>query len=697
MSVVVVSLVIVLALLGTGSVVPIGDSAPAESIAIADPVRTSAPAAQFMKAPLAFVPNQGQWDQDVLFSARTPGYALWLTARGLVFDGGPADAGRSVLRLEFLDARHDARVTAEEPSSAVANSYHGSDPSAWRTGIPTSAAVRYSGIYPNIDLKTYGTGDAIEYDWIVNPGGNPSQIRLKYEASEAVRISAEGDLVVRMPFGELRHRKPVCSQDAFGRDQAVKAAFKDLGEGVFGFEVGAYDRGRPLVIDPLVLVYSTFIGGTKNDRALGIAVDSQNAVFCAGDTESFDYPRKNAAQKKYAGGWDIILFKFDAMGRIVFSTLLGGSGQERFYQGVAVAPDGSVWIAGETRSTDFPTRDALDAKANGDGDAFVAHFGADGVLKSSTYLGGSKSDAAWDIAVAPDSSVVVAGITLSSDFPRKKAYDKDLNGDSDAFLTKLDSTASSIVFSTFFGGRNYDLFRGLAVDAGGNIYLAGATASADFPLLNAYDSTYNGGRDDGCAVKFSKSGSLVYSTYYGGGDLDHPSMIIVDSKGAAIIAGAASSINFPVKNAFQPKKAGQTDAYLIKFRPSGKSLEFSTYFGGSHYDSAVAVCLDPTGGIWVGGYTESSNFPLKDPWDARFSGPNEGFLSRFSSSGAALGFSTFLGGGDYDSVRALAFGSDGSLCVCGYTTSSDFRVKKAYASKLKGEADGFVVKFKISL
>jgi hypothetical protein len=668
----------------------------AGSSSITTTARSAAPVTAFMRAPLAFVPNQGQFDREALFNAVTPGYTLWLTAEGLVFDAGSASAGRSVSRLGFLGARHDARVTAEGPSSAVVNCYHGADPSRWRTGLPTSAAVRYAGIYPNIDLKVYGTGEAIEYDWIVNPGGDPSQIRFKYEEAEAVRISAEGDLVVRMPFGELRHRKPICSQEASGSSRVVKAEFMDLGGGEFGFGVGSYDHERPIIIDPLVLVFSTFIGGAKSDSVENIVVDSQGAVYGAGYTYSSDFPRKKAVDTNYAGSSEAILFKFDANGQLVFSTLLGGSDLERFYKGVAVSPDGSVWVAGRTDSTDFPTLKALDSTANGGGDVFVAHFKAGGVLESSTYLGGSEDDGGWDIAVDSDSSAVVTGYTKSADFPTKKAFDKKWNGDYDAFITKLDSTASSIVFSTFFGGRKYDDFRALAIDPGGSIYLAGATGSPDFTVLNAYDSTYNGGADDACAAKFSKSGSLIYSTYYGGGSRELPEDIAVDSKGGALIIGAASSINFPVKNAYQSKRAGSEDAYIIKFLPSGKGLEFSTYFGKSHTDLAISVCLDSKGAIWVGGTTYSSDFPLKDPWDAGFAGMSEGFLLRFSSSGTALEFSTFLGGNSYEWVKGLAFGTDGSLYVGGGTRSPDFKVKNAYNAKLKGEADGFIVKFKVS-
>ncbi|MBN2206051.1 MAG: hypothetical protein JW742_01485 [Candidatus Aminicenantes bacterium] len=673
---------VVLFLFGSRTVVQDGNSA------------TTA-ASAFMHAPLAFVPNQGQFDPEAAFSAMTPGFTLWLTPRSLVFDAGSGSAGRSVSRLEFLGVEPEVRITAEEPSGAAMNCYRGSDPSRWKTGLPTSAAVRYARLYPGIDLKVYGTGGAIEYDWIVDPGGDPGRIRFKYEGTEAAGISTEGDLVVRMPFGELRHRKPVCSQEVSGGYRAVDAAFKDLGEGLFGFEVGAYDRGRTLVIDPLVLAFSTYIGGTEGEQVENIAVDSQGAVYGAGNTVSSDFPRKNAADETYGGDREAFLFKFDSRGRLVFSTLLGGSDRDSIYKGVAVSPDGSVWVAGGTRSTDFPILKALDPTHNGDSDAFVAHLGTDGALKSSSYLGGSQTDIGWDIAVGPDLSVVITGYTYSANFPVKKAYDKKWNGAADVFLIKLNSRASAVVFSTFFGGSEWDDSKALAMDSLGSIYFTGETLSPDMPVLNAFDATYNGGGGDGYVAKFSKGGSLIYSTYFGGGSREIPEDIALDSKGGAVIVGGTSTVDFPVKNAFQPKKSGLCDAYIIKFLPSGQALDFSTYLGGSKDDCAYAVCVDSSGRIWVGGESYSKAFPLKNPWSRRFAGKSEGFISRFSPSGGALELSTFIGGNNNDTVKALALGTDNSLYAGGGTKSADFKVKKAYYPKLKGEADCYIVKFRL--
>lgn len=688
-----VALSVVLVLFGTGDAVQ--NKVPATAGFSSSPGAVSAaPPATFMRAPLAFVPNQGQFDGEALFSATTPGYTLWLTAEGLVFAAGSSTSGRSVSRLEFLGAQPEVRVRAEEPSAARVNYIHGSDPSGWKTNLPTSSVVRYSGIYPNIDLKVYGTGGAIEYDWIVDPGGDPAQIRFRYSEADNVRISSEGDLVVRMPFGELRHRKPVCSQEAVEGRRAVMAGFKNFGGGVYGFEVGDYDRRLPLIIDPLVLVFSTFQGGTKGESMWDIAVDSQNAVYGVGYTESSNYPLKKAADKTFGGFVEGFLFKFDSNGKLVFSTFLGGNGEDQ-PRGVAVSPKGTVWVTGKTKSTNFPTLKALDSTANGEEDAFVAGFGSDGTLLSSTYLGGSRLDFGSGIVAISDSSVVVAGRTKSPNFPTKKARDASHNGQEDVFLTKLNSDASAILFSTFFGGRQLDWAYGVAADRSDNIYLTGGTLSSDFPVLNAFDSTRNG-NSDVFVSKFSKTGALVYSTYFGGNGREDAYRLAVDSQGAAYVTGWTASINIPLKNAFDSTQGGDSDAFLFKLMPSGQSLGFSTYLGGSKGECGIAVCLDASGDVWVSGYTLSADFPLKDPWDKTIAGIWEGFISRFSSSGNEPKLSTFIGGTRYDSIWGLASGTDGSLYVGGGTDSTNFPVRKAHYPTLAGDSDNFIAKFKIS-
>ena len=659
---------------------------------------------EFAQVPLYFVRNKGQHAPEALFSAAPPGYTLWMTKDGLVFDSsrkaeaGGSEGARSVSRLTFLGASAAVDVEAVEPDPCRVNYFKGADSAGWISDIPTSRAVRYRGIYPATDLKVYGTSGAVEYDWVVQPGGDPGLIRFKYEASGGARLSAEGDLVVSTAFGDLVHHRPVCYQDASGGRRSVPAAFKDIGEGAFGFEVGAYDPGLPLVIDPVVLVSSTFIGGAKRDRIRGVAVDSRGAIYAAGATDSSDFPALKGYDSKLAGTSDAVLLKFASDAKtLVFATFFGGSAYDT---AMALALDRrrTIWIAGQTDSTDLPTKDALDAKANGKTDIFLARFNAAGdKLLLSTYLGGTKEDSlgtglVHGLAVGVDSSVCIVGKTESANFPVQAGFQSSLKGKFDGFVTKLAPGGKSIAYSTYLGGRNEDQASDVALGRDGAAYVTGWTASTDYPVQNAYDPSRNG-REDVFVSKLDSGGGLVYSTFIGGTSDEMPEEIAVDAEGAAFIGGWTYSNNFPVKGGYDSTYNHSTDGFLLKLSPSGQSLEYSTYLGADRGDSVYSIALDSSGAVWAAGITSSSQFPLKNPIDKSLAGVNECFLAKLSRTGAKLEFSTFLGGKSVEYAWDLAVSAAGIVVVGGETDSTDFPVFKPYAGTYKGETDGFLAKY----
>ena len=273
------------------------------------------PDADFGKIPLYFIPNRGQADSRALFSARAEGFTLWATRDGLLFDqrshgryaGGirsrPAEQWRglvgavppslawgTVTSLVFLGSRPDVEVSAEGETTHRANFFLGQDPARWRTDIPTSSAIRFNGLYPGIDLKVYGSGRQVEYDWVVAPGADPAAIRFRYERARRTHLDAEGNLVVDSPAGEIAHKKPAAYQETNGRKIPVACRYERLDADTYGFRVGRYDRRRPLVIDPLVIIWSSYLGGSRDDIVMCMAVDAEGAAVVAGTTDSTDFP-----------------------------------------------------------------------------------------------------------------------------------------------------------------------------------------------------------------------------------------------------------------------------------------------------------------------------------------------------------------------------------------------------------------------
>jgi hypothetical protein len=309
-------------------------------------------------------------------------------------------------------------------------------------------------------------------------------------------------------------------------------------------------------------------------------------------------------------GGDAFVTKFIPDGELSYSTYLGGSADD-VAQGIAVDTTGAAYVAGYTLSTNFPVQSALQSTKKGDFDAFVAKLSPAGSsLIYSTYLGGSAEDQAWAIAVDGSSAAYVTGFTLSADFPTAAPYQATLKSQ-DIFVTKISSLGPTIVYSTYIGGSSTENGYGIAVDSSGSAYVTGRSLSGDFPVTTgAYQTKTNGG-GDAVVFKLSASGNaLVYSTYVGGTGNDIAYAIAVDSAGSAYAVGTTESTDFPAVSQYQ-KDQPNDDAFLFKLSPDGSALVYSTYLGGSGNDYGQGVAVDPFGAAYVTGYTDSNNYPTK--------------------------------------------------------------------------------------
>jgi len=656
----------------------------------------------FGNVPLYFVPHQGSADDDALYWARTSNGRLWLTRNSLVFDSirrkTDEDQGsayeRDVSRLIFLDAEENSELAPCEPSEHRVNTFSGNDPSRWRTGLPTSKAVLYRGIYRNIDLKLYGLEGEIEYDWTVKPGGTPEAIRMRFSGGNDTRIDAEGNLAVGTDFGGLRHRKPVAYQVIGSRRVDVRVAFKKTGDNDYGFSVGDYNPAYDLIIDPLVLVYSTYLGGKGNDDGYDLAVDDSGAAFIVGSTFSTNFPKKLPYQND-APDYDGFVAKFSPNGKgLVFSTYLGGASKDFGYE-IALDGKGAAYIIGGTESADFPVKGALQKKYRGGRDAFVTKLSPDGQsLEFSTYLGGTKFDNGLGIDVDGAGAAYVIGYTDSANFPVKNAFQGTIRGDKDAFVAKLASNGKSLVYSTYLGGSAYECGEAIAVNGAGAAFIAGKTYSVDWPTENAFQNA-NHGKSDGFVAELAPSGtSLVYSTYLGGAEYDTCNAIAVDGAGAAYVTGNSTSTDFPTKVPSQSAPRGGWEAYVTKFAADGAGLVYSSFLGGSGDDVGHRVVVDGTGSAFLTGYTKSSNFPTKNAYQAVFGGgSSDAFLVRVSSSGKSRLYSTYLGGSGGETGYGLALGAGGTVFIAGSTSSINFPVKNAFQKTIRGGADAFAAKF----
>ena len=539
------------------------------------------------KLPLSFEKNIGQTDKRVKFFSRGSGYSLFLTPKEAVFSlkkSSPKPKGKqathakpeqtvgAVLRMQLVGANPEAQETTEAKLPGTTNYFVGKDKSQWRTGVENYGKVGFNEVYKGVDVVYYGNQSQLEYDFVVKPKAEASSIRLKFAGARRVKSLPSGELLLETGNGSMKWHSPVAYQEVAGKRKPVQAKYHISKGNEVCFAVGAYDRSRPLVIDP-ALVYSTYLGGKSYDVAYALAVDSKGSAYVAGWTISTDFPTTTGAFQTQYKGAPAFVTKLSADGKsLVYSTYLGGTNvKDEIAYAIAVDSGGSAYVAGYTRATDFPTTTgAFQTQYKGGEDGFVTKLSADGKsLVYSTYLGGKSSDYAYAIAVDSGGSAYVAGYTRATDFPTTTgAFQTQYKGGEDGFVTKLSADGKSLVYSTYLGGGSNDVAYAIAVDSGGSAYAAGYTRATDFPTTTGAFQTQNeGGGEDGFVTKLSADGkSLVYSTYLGGGGDDWAYAIAVDSGGSAYVAGSTGSTAFPTTTgAFQTQLKGSRDAFVTKF------------------------------------------------------------------------------------------------------------------------------------
>src|SRR6267143_1638547 len=558
-----------------------------------------------------------------------PGAGLHSVPKQALVTKGVADSEFVSLRL--LQSNRTAVPLTEEPLLSEANYFLGSDPGQWRTHVPIFGRVHYRSVYKNVDLVYYGNETHLEYDFVVRPGGDPQSIRFSLEGAHRAEIERSGNLTMRVGEAQFALRRPIAYQIIHSQKHTVPARFLPLGGGQFGIQVGSYDRRFPLIVDP-VLAYSTYLGGSDDEGIFGIGFDNEGNLYVAGETSSLDFPNKGAIQNDVGGNYDAFVSKFDPTGtRLIYSTYLGGSLYDHAV-GIQIDDLGSAYIAGITLSTDFPVKNASQPFPGGGYDGFVTKLSPSGSeWVFSTYLGGRGFDQVAALAIDHDNHVYVVGQTSSSNFPRSNAYQSSLSGPSDAFVTKLNATGTDVVFSTFLGGSGFDGATGLALDHRDRVYVTGTTNSMDFPLVRPFQSKNRGGFTDGFIAKLdSQTSELVYSTYLGGTGFDVPLRIAVNGRDEASVVGFTSSTDFPTYNALNSfYGGGAADAFVAMLDRSGQKLRFATYLGGTGDDYGYGITIGRGNSVWVGGSTSSKDSPIVDAFQPAYSGgPFDAFLMK---------------------------------------------------------------------
>ncbi len=692
--------------------------------------------------PLMFEPNHGQANLDprdsrVRFIARGAGYILALGAEGAIVSvrsqsgsGASKSVGYESLEMKLVGANRKANIEAEEPLLGKSNYFLGNDPAKWRHDVPQFASVRYENVYPGINLVFYGHQGRLEHDFQIAPGADPSRAELEFDGARRLEVK-DGALVILRHGAEMRLEAPRVYQEIAGREQPVKGHFVLRGANRAGFAIGPYDRSRELIIDP-VLAFSTYFGGSGDELATSVTIDSASNIYLTGSTDSTNLPIVGTpfqgTLKSTPPATNVYVAKISPTTNppsLVYVTYLGGTGSDSPAStgGIAVDGAGNAYLAGTTSSGNFPTT-------------------------STAYQATPTTGGAGSAAPGCSSGVPAAGSA----------------GPLHVFVTELNTTGSGLNYSSYLSGNGNDVACGMALDASGNIYVTGTTTSNDTgsvtvlfpatttPNVQAFQLTSKAATQF-FVTKVSTTGvgtsSILYSTYFGGAAFNTSTGLIALGGGIAVdtnqniyfsgttnfvYSGTSSSTDFPILNAYQPcldtpppvvftynptcsltsGNPGNPDAFITKLlNPTGtgvlqgQQLQWSTYLGGSGIDSGTGIALDPgAANVYVTGTTNSTNFVLPANTGAFQSVPgggNDAFVARFPNftpvspptSGLSLAYFSYLGGSGNEAGLAITADNSNGAQVTGWTQSANFPVyptASSIQSSLNGTQDAFVAR-----
>lgn len=563
------------------------------------------------------------------------------------------------------------------------------------------ARIKYKDIYPNIDWTLYFTPDGkLEYDFIVYPGGNVNDIKIRYAGAD-LKLNSDGSLTAYTPMGEVKENPPFAYQQK--NKKKINAVFV-LKDNVLTFSTGA-SKGT-LVIDP-VLEWATYYGDSEYDAFNDVVTGKDGYIYAAGSTNSLsNIATIGAFQTSFGGGSnpsgaDAMLSKFDSDGNLIWTTYYGGTNIDQATS-VTVDTAGNIYIAGKTSSTSGIATTGVHQPSKAGTlagfDAFIVKFDTTGLRQWGTYFGGTGAEGSVSITLACDANdhIYLAGNTGSANgIATPGAHQPVRAGSGDAFLARF-STAGILDWATYFGGSSgTDVIQAVATDPAGNIYIGGYTLSTDGIASAGTHQTSNAGGTDAFVAVFSPAGQQVWGSYIGGTGLDEASDLTVDAIGNVYVAGITGSISdISSLTAHQTGYGGGSlDIYLAKFNANG-IVAWSTYYGGAANEAFPGVYLSKEGKVYLCGTTTSAdNIATVDAIKPVYNQNGEGeiLLACFDTSGARF-YGTYLGGSLSEWSGGITADSSGTIYLTGYTNSTDLTTAGAYQELFGGHRDGYLLK-----
>ncbi|UCC92880.1 MAG: SBBP repeat-containing protein [Thermoplasmata archaeon] len=678
----------------TGMAMGVTDSEPAETSPKGDEPQWAVPQTEAEVG--RFIENLGQWDTRIGFTSVTPFGTAAFGPDGVTYDV-MTDGGGHRVKVAF-SAPDPVGPEGIGDLGYGTSFFLGNDPDRWVTDARSYAEVVYQDVWPGTDVRYYFSGGNLKYDLILDGGADPSMARFLVRGADDVTAGADG-LRVDLDHGLTLHDTDLVAWHGDGEVADVDLVQDGC---TYGFSVDK-EPGRSMVIDPVVVHSSTFVGGTYPDSVIDVELDGDGNIYTLAYTQSDDFPLTLGAYDDELGASDAAVTKFNHnCSQVLWSTFVGGSSWDGVV-GMELDRDNNVYFTGSTWSHDYPyTKGALNGQFNlgmnnYQQDPFVTKLNSQGDdLVYSTYVGGSHTEWVGDIKVNEGLATVV-GQTQSGDFPTEYGSYGGVHGD--GFLFTLDENGSHIVDTFFWGGFGSEVANCLVFAPNGDIVVGGRTTSMDmFTTPGVFQPTRPCFSSGFICLFTPYTGRMVLSTYFGGGYSTSPTSLVLDDDENIYVAGTtfysgpgARFITTP--GAYQEDYHGRIDSFLAKLNPNATALEWCTLLGGDADDTVYDVELDPEGHlVAVGSVGDGTNFTVTpDCLDDEWEGESEGFVFIINDNGTAPLYSTFYGGHLTDGVYAVEVDDVDNLVIAGTTESMDIPVTEdGYQLKPSGDGDGFV-------
>jgi hypothetical protein len=602
----------------------------------------------------------------------------------------------SRMEMQFLNANPDVQTISEDPNEYYENYYLAHCPD----GITAHGfkKITYKNIYPKIDLVLSCLDQKMEYSFIVNPGGKVSDIKIKWNGVDS--FLGEGDpghLHLTNQLGYL-DESGLKAFDETGTPMNTNYLFD---RDITGFNVGEYDKGKILTIDP-TLVWATYFGGSGGDISSSICCDKIGNIVIIGSTNSrTGIATSGSYVSNYPGSYNLsstFIAKFTTNGKILWGTYF-----DRRIGLTDIKTDSSnnLIVVGNSDSTGLATSGAYQTAVAGKIDVYLAKLNSNGFRIWSTYYGGTDNDQAAALSIDYNNYIYITGSTRSTTgIASSGAYQTSYSGSTnntlgDCFIAKF-SNGGSFKWGSYFGGNGGEQGSSIANDKNGNAIIGGYTESSSGIATSGAYQTSLSSTGNGYIANFSSSGKLNWCTYFGGNYGANAEGIASDTSGNIFVTGATgSTTGIATSGAYQTVNTGRwSNLYVAKFSNSG-SLKWSTYYGGDAQTDFNHIAIDKFGNSYVISTSQSiTGIASSGAYQSYYAGAVDVIFAKFSVSGVFL-YGTYYGGKSVEWSEGIAIDQYCNVFITGLTSSSsNISTPGSYQTKYADSTDAFLVKFK---